>query len=116
MRHKEIIQKLVEENRFRAALLTNSAGLTLVGFPDGPEAEMPAAMIALLQRTFEKVQNHVGLRAMCEMLLSDEVGQKLVCRRFSAGGHDLILALLVPPNRLYRQAIDQAIEQLKQSG
>jgi hypothetical protein len=114
VKQKEIIQKMVEENRFKAALLTNSAGLTLVGFPDGPEAEMPAAMIALLQRTFEKVQSHVGLRAMSEMLLCDEVGQKLVCCRFSAGGHDLILAILVPPNRLYQQALEKAIEQIKQ--
>jgi hypothetical protein len=106
---------MVQENQFRAALLTTSAGLTLVGFPDGPESEMPAAMIALLQRTYEKAQNHIGLRAMSEMLLCDEVGQKLVCCRFLAGGHDLILALLVPPNRLYRQAIEEAIELIKQT-
>ncbi len=111
----EIVRQLVMENGFRAAVLTNASGLPLVAFPEGSEAEAPAAMVALVQRVFEQVRGRVGLRTMDEIALRDEAGQQLVCRRVSAGQHELVLAVLIPPRRDYRQATSWAVQQIQQA-
>ncbi len=111
---REIIRQLIIRNGFKAAVLTNASGLPLVALPDGAEAEAPAAMVALIGRVFEQVHDRVGLRAMDEITLRDEVGQRLVCRRVVIGQQDMILAVLVPPRRDHRQATDLAVQQIKQ--
>ncbi len=109
----ETVQQLVRSNGFRAAVLTNELGLPVASFPEGAEAEAPAAMVARLQRTYEQVHKRVGLRAMQEIVLRDEAGQQLVCSHFSAGQQRLTLAVLIPPGRAWRQAITRAIEEIQ---
>ena len=110
----EVIERLVRENGFRAALLTNELGLPLVAFPGGLQAEAPAAMVVKIQRTFDRVNRWVGLRDMSEVVFNDDAGQRLVCVRILTGEHDLLLAVLVPPRRPYRRKIAQAAKQIQQ--
>ncbi len=118
MRHQrvqDIIRQVLLQNRFKAAVLTDASGLPLVALPDGPEAEAPAAMVAIVRRAFDQVHERVGLGAMEEMILRDEAGQKLVCRRIVADQHDMVLAILVPPNIDHRRAIDDTVKKIKQA-
>jgi predicted regulator of Ras-like GTPase activity (Roadblock/LC7/MglB family) len=112
---QNIVESLVRENAFRAAVLTDEYGLPLGAFPTGTLSEAPAATVAQIRRLFERVHGRVGLRAMEEVALRDDAGQRLVCRRIVVGEYDLILAVLVPPGRRCRQAIDQAIEAIRQA-
>ncbi|MBN1179130.1 MAG: hypothetical protein JXD18_07965 [Anaerolineae bacterium] len=110
-----IVERLVRQNGFRAALLTNELGLPLVAFPGGVAAEAPAAMVVKIERTFDRVHRWVGLRDMSEAVLCDDAGQRLVCVRILVDDHDLILAVLVPPKRPYRRAIAQAAQDIRRT-
>ncbi len=114
-RIREIVHRLIREHGFRAGVLTDASGLPLVALPDGADAEAPAAMVALVKRVFDQVHHRVGLRAMDEMVLQDEVGQRLVCRRIALEQRELVLAVLVPPQREHRSATDWAVHQIKQA-
>lgn len=111
----QMLEQLVRNNGFRAAVLTNELGLPLAAFPEGSESETPAAMVAYIQRLYDQVHERVGLRQMQEIVLRDRVGQQLVCRRFSARQHGITLAVLVPPGRAYRQAVEEAIGEIQMS-
>jgi predicted regulator of Ras-like GTPase activity (Roadblock/LC7/MglB family) len=113
-RAQKVIHQLLVENGFKAAVLTNSWGLPLVALPYGMESEAPAAMVALIRRTFKRVHDKVGLREMEEVRLRDEMGQSLVCRRIITDEHDLVLAVLVPPGQDNPAAIDRAVQQIEE--
>ncbi|MCX7683560.1 MAG: hypothetical protein N2508_16590 [Anaerolineae bacterium] len=114
-RVREIMRRLLVENGFKAGVLTDASGLPLVALPDGAAASAPAAMVAFIRRAFDQVRGQVGLREMEEVILRDEFGQRLVCRRVRAGQYDLVLAILVPPGREYAQATEQAVRQIRQA-
>jgi predicted regulator of Ras-like GTPase activity (Roadblock/LC7/MglB family) len=112
---QDIIEGLVRKNSLRAAVLTDELGLPMAAFPSGVQSEAPAAMVVQIHRLFDRVHGQVGLRAMEEVTLRDDAGQQLVCRRIVTAEHDMILAVLVPPGRRHRQAIDQAVDQIVES-
>jgi predicted regulator of Ras-like GTPase activity (Roadblock/LC7/MglB family) len=111
---QEIIQQLGQQSGFAAAVLTDASGFALAASAGGGTADAPAAIAALIQRVAEQARNHVGLGAMDEVSMNDEAGQRLVCRWFTAGDHNLVLAVKVLPNVAYRRATTQAIRQIKQ--
>ncbi len=111
---QNVIQEMLTKGGFKAAVLTNESGLPLVALPYGSGSEAPAAMVAFIRRVFDRVHRRVGLRGMDEVMLRDEVGQILVCKRIVASGQDLVLAVLVPPGREYRQAVDWAVWEIQQ--
>lgn len=112
---QNIVESLVRENAFRAAVLTDEFGLPLGAFPTGALSEAPAATVAQIRRLFDRVHGRVGLRAMEEVTLRDDAGQRLICRRIVVEEYDLILAALVPPGRPCRQAIEEASEEIRQA-
>lgn len=112
---QNIVESLVRENAFRAAVLTDEFGLPLGSFPTGALSEAPAATVAQIRRLFDRVHRRVGLRTMEEVALRDDAGQRLICRRIVIDEHDLILAVLVPPGRPSREAIDQAVEGIRET-
>ena len=111
---EDIIERMVRENAFRAAVLTNELGLPLAAFPGGIQSEAPAAMVAQIRRMYDRVHHRVALRDMGEIVLRDDAGQRLVCRRFLVEDYDLILAVLVPPGRRYRQAINETVAEIRE--
>lgn len=111
----QVLEQLVRNNGFRAAVLTNELGLPLAAFPEGAESEAPAAMVARIQRLYDQVHERIGLRQMQEIVLRDEAGQQLICRRFCARQQSMTLAVLVPPGRAYRQAVEEAVGEIQTS-
>ncbi len=111
---QDVIQELLVRSGFKAAVLTNESGLPLVALPYGPGSEAPAAMVAFLRRVYDQVHKRVGLRKMDKIVLLDEVGQSLICRRIVANDQDLVLAVLVPPGRPYQKALDWAVSEIRQ--
>ena len=111
---QSIVESLVRGNAFRAAVLTDEFGLPLGAFPTGARSEAPAATVAQIRRMFDRIHRRVGLRTMDAVTVRDDAGQRLVCRRVVVGEHDLILAVLVPPGRPSRQAVDQAVSEIRQ--
>jgi len=110
---QEIIQHLSRENHLPEIVLTDASGFPLAASTNGSQAEPSAAVAAMIQRVAEQARGHVGLAAMDEVVMNDEAGQRLVCRRFMAGELVLYLVIKAPPKVAYRRATNDAIRQIR---
>lgn len=110
---QETIQQIAQQSGFTEAVLTDSSGFPLAAYPAGGSPEPSAAIAAMVQRMAEQARARVGLGLMDEVSMYDELGQRLVCRRFTIGERVLYLAVKVPAQTAYRRATNQAIRQIR---
>lgn len=90
------------------------------GFPiasaAGPDEDpdTQSAVVALVQKTAAQVSQQLGMAQTDEISLFDEAGRRLVCRPFSANGHNMILAVSIPSrHQSYRRLTTQTVRQIQ---
>jgi predicted regulator of Ras-like GTPase activity (Roadblock/LC7/MglB family) len=111
---QQIILDLSESEGFSTVVLTNTSGLPLATSPDVDEAHALAAVVAEMPRISTQATQRLGLGENPEVLfLSTDAQRGLLCRQFSAGGKELILALMIRPQHAYWQATSQAIRKIQ---
>lgn len=100
---------------FRMSVLTDKQGLSIASASaNGIDPERQAAAVAFAERLAAQVTRQAGLGNTDELAFNYESGQRLICRMFQAGDHELILAVLVPPGAPgYRRATNRAIHEIK---
>jgi predicted regulator of Ras-like GTPase activity (Roadblock/LC7/MglB family) len=113
MSFEETLEQINREGEFEASILAGSDGLPIATAPSGYDTDVTAAMVALLRSAARETQDQVGMAQLDEVsvLASDRI--RLVCRYFSAGDEDFILAVVVPRNRYYRRLTNRAIRQIR---
>lgn len=118
---EQVLDGLSKEGHFQVAVLASGEGLPIattqsdpagVGSGTRPDAELTAAMVALLQKVSKEARQELGMAELDEVTVLDRERTRLVCRFFSIDGEDLILALMVSPKARYRRVSTQAISQL----
>ena len=93
----KILADMNKKGEFSIAVLTNRDGFPIASaaLPDQDPLKQ-AAVVALIQKTAAQVSAQLGMTQTDEISLFDNEGQRLVCRPFTANGHELILAVLIP--------------------
>lgn len=109
---QEILIRMVQENGFLSAVLTDDSGFPLAS-SSRDTAEVSAAIALQLQRVVESARNRMGMETMNEITMYDNAGHRWVYRPFRIRDHQLILAVNVPPNISYRRATAHAIRQIQ---
>jgi predicted regulator of Ras-like GTPase activity (Roadblock/LC7/MglB family) len=115
----ELAQLLTTMNKqggFPIAILTDQHGFPLASAADpDQDPEIQSAVVALVQKTAAQVQNQLGMAPTDEISLFDTEGRRLVCRPFSANGHNLILAVVIPDkHQSYRRLTNTAVKAIRQ--
>ena len=110
---QEIIQNLGQTGRFSEIVLTDASGFPLAAYSQSGSPDAIAAVSATIQRSAGQAGSRIGLQTMQEITLFDETGQRLVCRRFTAGDHTLFLSLRLQQSLAYRRVVSQAIRQIQ---
>ncbi len=103
------------EGSFSISVLTDLAGFPIAWAAQGDQdPDMQAAVVALIQKTARQVRDQLGMAQMDEISVFDAKGQRLVCRPFTANGHELILAVLVPSrDQTYRRLTNRAVRAIE---
>lgn len=111
---QQIIEALGREEGFSTVVLTNASGLTLATSEASPEAEALAAIVADILRAASGISERLHWTTMSEiMLLAEDSQRGLLCRRFTAGGRELVLAVFIRPHHAYWQATTRAIRDIQ---
>ncbi len=111
---EKILQEMNRAGGFRAAVLSTTEGLPLASSPADYEDEMAAAIVALLNKAARQAHRQLNLAQVDELSLVSDDRTRLACRYFSAGGQEMVLAVLAPPDHSYRRLTNQAIREIKQ--
>ncbi len=110
---ENILREMKRAGDFKAAVLSTTEGLSLASAPTSYQDEMMAAMVALLNKMARQARQQLNLAQVDELSLVGDDRTRLTCRYFSVDGQDLVLAVLIPPNRYYRRLTNRAIKALR---
>jgi predicted regulator of Ras-like GTPase activity (Roadblock/LC7/MglB family) len=110
---EHILREMKHAGDFKAAVLSTTEGLSLASAPTSYQDEMMAAMVALLNKMAGQARLQLNLAQVDELSLVGDDRTRLTCRYFSVDGQDLVLAVLIPPNRYYRRLTNRAIKALR---
>jgi len=112
------LKAMNHQGRFQSAALTNMNGAPIVsaptiGAPASLDLETTVAMIELVRDVIRRVHYQLQLAQIDEVSLTGGDGNRLVCRYFTQGGEDFLLAVMAPPGASHRRATTQAIREIK---
>ena len=111
-----VLAEMNSKGSFPIAVITDRHGFPIASAaaPD-QDPNIQSAVVALVQKTAIQASNQLGMSQTDEISLYDTEGRRLVCRPFSANGHNLILAVLIPDKKLsYRRLTNEAVHSIKQ--
>jgi predicted regulator of Ras-like GTPase activity (Roadblock/LC7/MglB family) len=110
---EKILREMNHAGYFKAAVLSTTEGLSLASAPASYEDDMAAAMVALLNEVARQARQQLALAQVDELSLVGDDRIRLTCRYFSVDGQDLVLSVLIPPDRYYRRLTNRAIKALR---
>ncbi len=110
---EEVLQKMNDQGHFRAAVLAGKDGLPIATVSSIYDTDTAAAMVALLQSVSKEAREQLGMAEMDEVTIFDRDRMRLVCRYLIVDGEELILAVIVPPNRYYRRLTTWAMREIQ---
>ncbi len=95
-----ILAQMNQQGQFPIAVVTDRQGFPIAAAAaPGQDPDLQAAVVALIQKTATQVQNQLGMAQTDEISMYDTAGRRLVCRPFSANGHNMILAVVIPDRK-----------------
>ncbi|MBF0227102.1 MAG: hypothetical protein HQK76_16785 [Desulfobacterales bacterium] len=107
------IDKLAREGGFKAAILANEEGLTVVNIESEYDNDALAVLAGFLSTSSKRISNLVGFNKVKHMTMTDPEGNTVICRFFEMFGQQVSLGLItrIDPN-LFKIA-DQAVDTIK---
>jgi predicted regulator of Ras-like GTPase activity (Roadblock/LC7/MglB family) len=110
----QALENINKNGGFQASVLASSDGLPVAQAPSEYDAEIIAAMVALLRSVAQQTQDQVGIGRLDEVAVRADDRLRLICRPFEIDEEDFILAVVVPnQQRYYRRETNRAITQLR---
>jgi predicted regulator of Ras-like GTPase activity (Roadblock/LC7/MglB family) len=110
----QILLDMNSDGGFLTAVLTDSNGLPIVFAAQGGfDPERQSATVAMIKKTINLNGRRMGIAQAEEISIVDNDGHLLICRTFSAGSHELILAVLINNRQQpYRRITTRAISEI----
>ena len=111
----KVLADMNEQGSFPIAIITDRHGFPIASAA-GPDQDpdTQSAVVALVQKTATQASNQLGMAQTDEISLYDTNGRRLVCRPFTANGHNLILAVVIPnKNQTYRRLTNKAVSDVR---
>ena len=112
-----ILQNALQQHEFSAAVVATVEGLALSSArKEGSvfsTSEILAAVAPLIRRAARQSVRHYGLQPPDEAIVQAG-NQRMVCRFFNINEQPLILIVVVPKRKAYRQAMNRIIRDMRQ--
>jgi len=112
---EEVLHRMNEAGGFEASVLASSDGLPIASVPPDYDFQTVAAMVAVLASVAGETQSRVGLGQLDEVSVLADDRIRLVCRYFTTGGEEFIMAVVVPRDGYYRRATNSAIQEIRRA-
>jgi len=114
---QRLLAILNEQGRFAASVLTDGMGLPIASAAESTmEKEGQAAVAALVQGVAGRIRERLNLSETDEVSFFDSSGRRLVCRLFTADGHEFVLAVMIHERgRPYRLVTNRAVRSARQA-
>jgi hypothetical protein len=114
----KLLSQFIQDGGFSICVLTDQNGLPIASASqNGHDPDRQAAVMGLIQRNVAAVAAQgLGFAMADEIAFNYDQGQRLICKFFKAGNHDLILALTVADrNKTYRRLTRALIGAIRQT-
>lgn len=108
----DFLLTLHQQGQFEIAVLASGEGLPIATVPANFDMDRAAAMMAMLKRVSKEARDQFPLAEIDEFTILDSNRMRLVCRYIKAGGEEMILAIIAPPDQSYRRMTNHAIKQI----
>jgi len=111
----KVLRRMQESEQFQAVVLASADGLPIATAPAGYDSDLAAALVAVLRKVSGEAQSQLGLSEIDEVIIRSRDRASLVCRRLDVDTEELLLAVIIPPDRRYRRATNRAIAEIKRA-
>jgi predicted regulator of Ras-like GTPase activity (Roadblock/LC7/MglB family) len=113
---EKTLTEIVSDERYPAALLSDSDGFLLAEATIDDTSAMMAAVTALLRQAATQARQQLALPNVNELTLVSDDRFRLVCRFFQLPtGQSLSLTVMVAPDASYRRVTNNAIKEIQRS-
>lgn len=113
---EKTLNEIVSDERYPAALLSDSDGFLLAEAALDDTSAMMAAVTALLRQAAAQARQQLALPNVNELTLVSDDRFRLVCRFFQLPtGQSLSLTVMVAPDASYRRVTNNAIKEIQSS-
>jgi predicted regulator of Ras-like GTPase activity (Roadblock/LC7/MglB family) len=113
---EKTLNEIVSDERYPAALLSDSDGFLLAEATIDDTSAMMAAVTALLRQAAAQARQQLALPNVNELTLVSDDRFRLVCRFFQLPtGQSLSLTVMVAPDASYRRVTNNAIKEIQRS-
>lgn len=113
---EKTLNEIVSDERYPAALLSDSDGFLLAEAALDDTSAMMAAVTALLRQAAAQARQQLALPNVNELTLVSDDRFRLVCRFFQLPtGQSLSLTVMVAPDASYRRVTNNAIKKIQNS-
>jgi predicted regulator of Ras-like GTPase activity (Roadblock/LC7/MglB family) len=109
----QVLCEMNDEGQFKASVLVSREGLPISSVSSPFDVEMLAAMVTVVGNTVEQARENIGLDELDEVSVVQADKMRLICRHFSIGEEDVILAAIAPPHQTYRRVTNRAIRRIR---
>ncbi len=109
-----LLREINVKGGYSASVLATADGLSVAVVPPVYDSEIISAMVALVRGAIERAQTQLNFARVDEVSAVDDDRIRLVCRYFEIEDEPFILAVIVPPEKSYRQLTNQAIRRVRQ--
>lgn len=109
----QVLCEMNDEGQFKASVLVSREGLPISSVSSPFDIEMLAAMVTVVGNTVEQARENIGLDELDEVSVVQADKMRLICRHFSIGEEDVILAAIAPPHQTYRRVTNRAIRRIR---
>lgn len=112
---EKILMRLNNDGKFTASVLASQDGLPIASAPTPSpyDAEIMAAMVAMVKDFILQTQERLGLAEVDEVSMVVGDRSRLVCRYFVADQQPFVLAVFAPPNVAYRRLTTHAVREIQ---
>lgn len=108
----DLLLTLHRQGQFEIAILASGEGLPIATAPANFDLDKAAAMMAMLKRVSKEARDQFPLAEIDEFTILDSNRMRLVFRNIKAGGEEMILAIIAPPDQSYRRMTNHTIKQI----
>lgn len=110
-----MLNDLNRESGFPIAVIANSDGLVVAtSSSNGFDPQRQSAVVGKVREIASLVTSQLRLGTTDEIMINDDSGQRLVCRPFSIGDREFVLAVMIPLRRQsYRRVTNTLIREIR---
>jgi predicted regulator of Ras-like GTPase activity (Roadblock/LC7/MglB family) len=110
----DILKKINRQGDFLFSVLSTEEGFPIAFQPGNQKFNQTSAMTALLHQVCQQTRSVLELDDLDEITIRTQDHTRLIIRSIQIGGERVLLSVLIPADRCYRQLTNQALRSVRE--